>query len=212
MSEFVCVACGASERKHYAKGMCKPCYMRAYRLTDNGKAVKRKAQRKYLQTAKGRETQRKYRLSDKYKVAHRKARRKYRRTPAGKEVQRKAERKYRQTPVGKDVARRHVSERVRRGGSASKSHRSDENILRLYARDGGLCAWCGEPLPLPPDLFDGSLVHVDHIKAIAAGGKHEPDNWQLLHAICNNSKQDRAMIGAPIHNGRHPSEGKETSG
>ena len=88
-------------------------------------------------------------------------------------------------------------ERKRRGGSGSQIHLAESTKAALYARDGGLCGWCGDVLPLPPDLYDGCLVNVDHITAVANGGQHEFDNWQLLHAFCNRSKQAKSMDSAP---------------
>ena len=38
-------------------------------------------------------------------------------------------------------------------------------------------------------------MHVDHITAIAKGGRHEFANWQLLHATCNRRKQTLPMKG-----------------
>lgn len=58
----------------------------------------------------------------------------------------------------------------------------------VFARDGGACGVCGEPV-------DGSLAYpdpmsatVDHIVPLVAGGTHEPGNVQTCHLRCNLRK------------------------
>lgn len=57
-------------------------------------------------------------------------------------------------------------------------------LQEIWDRDEGRCGICGK------SIGDGP-VHLDHILPLAAGGTHEPDNVQLAHPFCNQSKGAR---------------------
>ncbi|MDE0221990.1 MAG: HNH endonuclease signature motif containing protein, partial [Spirochaetaceae bacterium] len=61
-----------------------------------------------------------------------------------------------------------------------------ENRERLYGRQGGDCAGCGEH-------FTARHLEVDHIIARSKGGTDHIDNLQLLCGHCNRTKGDRGM-------------------
>ena len=69
------------------------------------------------------------------------------------------------------------------------SYRKRSNIYALLNRDGWYCSWCGEILI--GDVFDGRLVHIDHIVPRSKSGTNDLSNLQLLHADCNVQKRDR---------------------
>lgn len=54
----------------------------------------------------------------------------------------------------------------------------------LYMLHEGLCGLCGEPL-------EYSEVTIDHIIPLSRGGKHQYENCQLAHGLCNRRKGDR---------------------
>ncbi|NWF69979.1 MAG: HNH endonuclease [Chloroflexi bacterium] len=54
---------------------------------------------------------------------------------------------------------------------------------RQYARQGGLCRWCGKAAPLT----------IDHILPLARGGTHTPANIVLACAACNSAKGRRLV-------------------
>lgn len=68
-----------------------------------------------------------------------------------------------------------------------------KRIERLVARDGNLCAGCGEPL--------GQDITIDHIIPQALGGPNWMENQQLMHAKCNQKKANHLVWGGP-RNGR----------
>jgi len=68
------------------------------------------------------------------------------------------------------------------------ARKRDKVKQKLAVGQGGNCTWC--ELPLPEDL-DGT--HTDHIIPVARGGPDVEWNWQLLHAFCNQSKQDKII-------------------
>lgn len=57
-----------------------------------------------------------------------------------------------------------------------------EFIESLFSKQRGRCAICTDKITL-------ATKHIDHIQAIAAGGRHERLNLQLTCAPCNLSKQ-----------------------
>ena len=61
-----------------------------------------------------------------------------------------------------------------------------ENRERLYGRQAGDCAGCGEH-------FAARHLEVDHIVARSKGGTDHLDNLQLLCGHCNRTKGDRGM-------------------
>lgn len=61
-----------------------------------------------------------------------------------------------------------------------------EDIKRLFADQGGLCA-CGCGVSIIPG-YD-----VDHIIPVSRGGDNWPSNLQLLTPTCNKSKNDKTM-------------------
>ena len=56
-------------------------------------------------------------------------------------------------------------------------------LRAAFERQGGLCRWCGDPLP-----DDLSKVHADHWYPVALGGETSPENTAALHAGCNLAK------------------------
>lgn len=52
-------------------------------------------------------------------------------------------------------------------------------IPALFKKQNGMCACCGESLV---------KYHVDHIMPLALGGRHIPENLQLLLPSCNHKK------------------------
>jgi hypothetical protein len=68
----------------------------------------------------------------------------------------------------------------------------------LFTRQGGLCAWCSEPLNA-----DLSRTHVDHVIPTSRRGPWADWNLQLLHGRCNAAKAarltDRAYDLADAH-------------
>lgn len=58
------------------------------------------------------------------------------------------------------------------------------DIDLLWEIDEGKCGICGDDVD--PDNF-----HVDHIKPLSRGGKHEITNTQIAHPSCNIKKNNR---------------------
>lgn len=74
----------------------------------------------------------------------------------------------------------------------------DISLERLYKRDGGICAICGEPCDWNDSHRDGNTFivgkkypSIDHIIPLAKGGEHSWNNVQLAHFSCNSAKGAR---------------------
>lgn len=74
----------------------------------------------------------------------------------------------------------------------------DINLERLYKRDKGVCAICGEPCDWSDSRWeDGFFIvgkkypSIDHIVPLARGGEHSWENVQLAHFSCNSAKGAR---------------------
>lgn len=71
----------------------------------------------------------------------------------------------------------------RRARKKGATHIEKIDRREVYARDGGLCAICGEHVP-------ADSCTLDHITPLAAGGSHTYDNLAVAHARCNKAKGD----------------------
>jgi 5-methylcytosine-specific restriction endonuclease McrA len=75
----------------------------------------------------------------------------------------------------------------------SKNGKADKSItlVKLYKRDNGICALCGEHINFDCDSNSNKYPSIDHIIPIAKGGLHEWSNVQLACRICNSIKADK---------------------
>lgn len=55
------------------------------------------------------------------------------------------------------------------------------DLRAVYARDGGNCGICGQPVSL-------ETFTIDHIVPISRGGPHLFQNMQIAHHACNSLK------------------------
>lgn len=62
--------------------------------------------------------------------------------------------------------------------------------FEVFKRDGFTCQYCGAHPP-------GTLLHVDHIEAVARGGGNEIDNLVTACEACNLGKGARALTTVP---------------
>lgn len=72
------------------------------------------------------------------------------------------------------------------------SMRGQERIDFLIQRDGKRCRFPGCK---KPTFFDNSRYRptVDHKVPKSKDGSDSPDNWILMHQVCNNLKSDRIL-------------------
>jgi 5-methylcytosine-specific restriction endonuclease McrA len=61
-----------------------------------------------------------------------------------------------------------------------KTYIEDIDRSIVFVRDEGICGICGSSV--------GEKYEIDHVIAIANGGRHAYDNVQLAHPICNRKK------------------------
>lgn len=93
-----------------------------------------------------------------------------------------AQKKRRQKdPLRYRLYAQHYAYRIKRaGGTFSK-----EDILAIYRRQGGKCAYCSMSL-------NGKFT-IDHIQPLSQGGTNWPDNIALSCSSCNSSKRDKSV-------------------
>lgn len=98
-----------------------------------------------------------------------------------------------------NIENRAASRRNRRAKKrqAGGSH-TENDIKRLFDRQGGLCNACGKKLI----RYNKKQYHVDHVIPLAKGGSNRPDNLQLLCPFCNLSKNVKDPIEWARENGR----------
>lgn len=66
---------------------------------------------------------------------------------------------------------------------------------QIYRRDGFRCQICKGKVNMKAKVPHPLAPTMDHIIALANGGKHKPSNVRLAHFICNSTKGDRATDG-----------------
>lgn len=64
----------------------------------------------------------------------------------------------------------------------AESHHTKADIEAQYARQGGKCEYCSEPV--------GSRFHVDHVVPISRGGSDGADNIAIACPPCNREKHN----------------------
>ena len=71
-------------------------------------------------------------------------------------------------------------------------------LPEVIARQGGLCAHCGTPLPqaITP------AIHADHRIPVSKGGESTLENTDALHAFCNKQKAAR-LVPEPVGRACH---------
>lgn len=80
-----------------------------------------------------------------------------------------------------DLGPLNTTQRSRRAAEFLK-HGDDPGVAAIYAQ-----------VPVLEDLL-GTKLHVDHMKPIAAGGKHEARNLQIVPAKVNLAKSDKVAF------------------
>lgn len=78
---------------------------------------------------------------------------------------------------GKSTRARHPEYRYIHGAGSI-------HLPTIYARDGGVCGVCDEPVDYP-------AFHIDHIIPKSMMGPDSPDNLQIVHRVCNSRKGNR---------------------
>lgn len=88
----------------------------------------------------------------------------------------------------KEINRRH---KLRENGAVDHSI----SLERLIRRDKNICHICGGKCDITDcQTVDGTFIagnmypSIDHVVAVANGGKHQWDNIKLAHMICNSTK------------------------
>ena len=89
--------------------------------------------------------------------------------------------------VGKRDKKNGVSYRQFYRASKDEGHEDADSTIKLaklYRKQKGICALCHEPVA-PKE------ASLDHIKPISKGGRHQHDNVQMTHVLCNKKKGNR---------------------
>lgn len=122
---------------------------------------------------------------------------------ANRETEAARQRKWRQSPYGaiayKDARRRWALRnpetageiRVRRAKAEAEGNATPALIQAKWEASSGTCCLCGESIN--PDLKspDPMSLTVEHKVPIARGGRHDIDNIDFAHRVCNSSKGAR---------------------
>ena len=80
---------------------------------------------------------------------------------------------------------RHGTERIRRERGSTKMRISAQLWDAVFVRDNGHCQYCDQDLLVSRAALGGAQV--DHVRAVAIGGKDELDNLKLACSLCNGS-------------------------
>ena len=70
---------------------------------------------------------------------------------------------------------------------------------RLWERDGGICGFCGEPVPF-------GEMDIDHRIPRAAGGTDDEDNLRCAHRRCNRAQPGKERRGKSRPDSRAPKD------
>lgn len=81
--------------------------------------------------------------------------------------------------------------RVARRMKESSAFVESVNPTEVYEESEGVCALCGLPVHNNWNCNDLWGATLDHIVPVSKGGKHERENIQLAHRICNSIKSDQ---------------------
>ena len=85
----------------------------------------------------------------------------------------------------KDVTRIEHRTRPRR---ESLGKRLGRTALRIHARDGHACTYCGATAQAA-----GAPLQIDHLTPRSAGGLDIPENLVIACRRCNSARQDRSV-------------------
>lgn len=181
MDDGTCAAADCAERAS-VRGLCRPCYMRQWRLMPEN------IEKNRIRATLARQRERSG-IGERCTVegCDRVRRAKGMCNMHYKRVLRAEGRE--KNPTWDDRRRSNYhNRRVRMQGG-----RNGELVLLqdLVARCGVICAWCGEAIDLRVEWPDPLSKSIDHIVPISRGGSHELSNCQLMHLGCNSQKGDR---------------------
>lgn len=183
---------------YYAKGMCKPCYMSAWRSANAAHlsvydSLYRREHAELIRITKATYRQRNKAKTAAYNAAYYSQHRlallaQYAlRTPAYRRSAR--QRRSEANRVYAAGYRRSHPEVFRDGAQRYRSRlrsRLVEHVSMtvVYSRDRGVCQICGKPV-------ERRTASLDHILPIAYGGDHSYRNVRLTHWRCNQRRQHR---------------------
>lgn len=174
----VCTECG-NERKHYGKGLCKPCYMRAYAQTDRRKQAHR-AQEQRRRTNRAEEVRaqdRQRNQSDQRREWRRLYRRAYyeRRKTELQAYNREWMRKHREQMA-------HYGQIYRSRKAALPHSLTRTQWVEILEEYGHRCAYCGK---------EGKQFHKEHKIPVSRGGGYTRDNIVPACGSCNSRKSNK---------------------
>jgi 5-methylcytosine-specific restriction endonuclease McrA len=92
----------------------------------------------------------------------------------------------------KDCKRRHKQYLWNVRNETGRGFTADER-LAVYQRDNWCCHICGDPVNRLASVPELDAPTIDHVIALARGGKHAMDNWRTAHFYCNSYKRDLDM-------------------
>jgi 5-methylcytosine-specific restriction endonuclease McrA len=107
---------------------------------------------------------------------------------ANRERMAESNREYRRANADKVRAKN-----LRRRARLLNAFDEDVDLTELFARDGGLCGICREPVDPAIPWPDKRSKTLDHIVPLSRGGRHSWANAQLAHAVCNSRKNDHLL-------------------
>lgn len=72
--------------------------------------------------------------------------------------------------------------------SPRKNAWASKKVLKLIARDGNKCCWCGKECDPFVDANAKHRATVEHLTRLADGGTNEMGNLAVACRVCNNSR------------------------
>jgi 5-methylcytosine-specific restriction endonuclease McrA len=114
--------------------------------------------------------------------------RRWRRSPYGKEAHKAAIRKW--TLANPEAS---TGIRLRRAKAEVEGNATPELIAAKWEGGNKNCCLCGKPTDRTIQSPDPMSFSIEHLIPISRGGRHDIDNIDFAHRVCNSSKGNRTL-------------------
>lgn len=115
------------------------------------------------------------------------------------------QRRWRKSPYGKDAYKAAIRKwtlanpeasagvRLRRAKAEAEGNATPELIAAKWEGGNKNCCLCGKPIDETIQSPDPMSFSIEHLMPISRGGRHDIDNIDFAHRVCNSSKGNRTL-------------------